>query len=106
MKLKLLSGYRSKQHTNGHYYAAGDYDLADDDRLARIAQYLVDNGHALLLAEPEQSQTVVSFSFTNGALVEFELAGIDPETTVAYFKADGVNRVTKRHAMDYIEAQG
>ncbi len=49
MRILLLHDYRGNK-TGGELVKRGEYD-SDDPRVYGLAQYLVDNGHARVLAE-------------------------------------------------------
>lgn len=61
MKIKILNGYRGRV-TGEQYLSAGEYDTSDNPLIRKCANYLIENGHAVIIEgdapiEPQAIET-------------------------------------------------
>ena len=119
--LELYNGYKSSSLTKGVFYPKGIYDLTQSPELATIADYLVDNGHAVYVRHrvemvPVQVKEVVSESkvesygsqgtdveFTSHATDLLAENGFTTEDVTPHFVAKGILKITKADAQDFLD---
>ena len=107
MKIEILRGYRGAS-TNGKYYPKGEYDLSEHSILSNIADYLIENGHAVMFPdsthiENAHNPKTVTPEFTKQAQRFIDENELDIDELTTHFARRGVLKVGKSDVRDYAD---